>query len=183
MAKINFSGKKKIFSKIGKRNVIILAAVLIIGLAVYLNYTFFYDGSATVPEADAPVTEGTEITETTVSADNYFTATQLSRQRARDEALEVLQTVVDSESALEETKAEALAEMARIASDIEKESRIETLITAKGFEQCIAVINEDKISVVVKSDFDLQKSHLAQINEIVMSESGISPSNVKIIKK
>ena len=183
MAKINFSGKKKLLSKIGKKNLIILAAVLIIGLAVYLNYTFFYDNSSALPETDEPVTEGTEQVETTVSSDNYFTATQLSRQRARDEALEVLQTVIDSESALEETKAEALAEMTRIASEIEKESRIEALITAKGFEQCIAVINEDKISVVVKSDFDLQQNHLAQINEIVMAESGIIPQNVKIIKK
>ena len=44
MAKIKFKGEDSIFSKIGKRNLLILCAVLLIGGAVVLNY-FLFEGS------------------------------------------------------------------------------------------------------------------------------------------
>ena len=184
MAKINFKGKKKIFSKIGKKNAVIMCAVLIIGLAVYLNYMFFFDAGKDTDNSsqESGVVNGDTAAQT-VSTDSYFSATQLSRRQARDEALEVLQTVVDSDSALKETKAEALEEMARIADEIETEARIEALITAKGFSQCLAVMNGESISIIVKNDGGLLQNQLAQINEIVYNEAGISPSNVKIIQK
>ena len=183
MAKINFQGKKSFLSKIGKKNITVICAVLIIGIAVYLNYMFFYDGG-TKPEKDSSeLQESGEVTQTSASTDSYFTATQLSRQQARDEALEVLRTVIENQNALETTKAEALEDMTRIAAEIETESRIETLITAKGFSQCIAVINGDKASIVVKNDGELLANQLTQINEIVYNEAGISPTNVKIIQK
>ena len=47
MAKIKFKGEDGIFSKIGKRNLLIFAAVLLIGGAVVLNY-FLFDNSGKV---------------------------------------------------------------------------------------------------------------------------------------
>ncbi len=187
MAKINFTEKKSFFARVGKRNIILVCAVLIIGLAIYLNYTFFYNPSDGVDNDNSTVvapSDDSVQTNAPMSADDaYFKATQLSRQQARDEALEVLKTVLDNENALESTKTQALEDMNRIATEIETESNIETLITAKGFSQCIAVINKDKASIIVKSDGELMANQLAQINEIVYSEAGISPTNVKIIKK
>lgn len=186
MAKINFSEKKNFFSKLGRKNLILLCAVLVIGAAVYLNYRFFYKGANPGEGTQASSIEnndGNKQESVTSGGDTYFTATQLSRKMARDEALEVLQTVLDNENALSATKAKALEDMARIASEIEKEANIEALITAKGFEQCIAVINGDKVSIVVKNDGALRSNQLAQINEIVYSETGIKPTNIKIIQK
>ena len=112
----------------------------------------------------------------------YFSATQVSRQRARDEALEVLQAVVENVDSTEAMKNEALAEIAVIAEEIQKEANIESLITAKGFEACVAVINNDAASIVVKAD-DLQTAQIAQINAIVYEQAGILPSAVTIIRK
>lgn len=183
MAKINFQGKKGFLSKIGKRNITVICAVLVIGIAVYLNYVFFYDGSAETENNSSELQGSGGEVQTSASTDSYFAATQLSRRQARDEALEVLRTVVENQNALEETKAEALEDMTRIAAEIEAESRIEALITAKGFSQCIAVINGDKASIVVKNDGELMANQLTQINEIVYNEAGISPTNIKIIQK
>ena len=183
-------GKNGAISKFGKRNIVIVCAVLLIGLAVYLNYLWYYDslnnlgygdnnmsdqvGANDDQNASAGVEDNTEA---------YFSATQLSRQQARDEALEVLQSVVSSESALEVTKEEALADISRIASEIEKESNIEALVIAKGFEKCIAVVNGDSASVIVKTDGELVNSQIAQISEIVYTSAGILPANTKIIQK
>ena len=41
MAKIKFKGEDGIFSKIGRRNLLVVCAVLLIGGAVALNYFLF----------------------------------------------------------------------------------------------------------------------------------------------
>ena len=115
--------------------------------------------------------------------EDYFSAALLSRQQARDEAIEVLQTVLASESAKDEAKAEALADISRIALEIEKEANVETLIRAKGFEECVAVISGESASIIVKSSGELLSSHVAQIGEIVYEQTGILPTNVKILSK
>ena len=97
MAKLN--GIKRFFGKVGRRNWIILSAVLLIGAAVYLNYLWFYDpvdaigyGENNAVDAGAEANGGAD-TANAGDAD-YFTAAQLSRKQTRDEAIEVLQTVV-----------------------------------------------------------------------------------------
>ena len=87
-----------------------------------------------------------------------------------------------SESADEATKTEALLEIADLAKAMEAEANIETLILAKGFAQCVAVINGDTCSVVV-SGTELQENQIAQINEIVYEQSGILPTNIRIVTK
>lgn len=173
--------------KIGKKNIAIACSVLLIGVAVLLNWLLFTPETA--PEGydgyDQPsgnisdnVTEGSGSSDT----DSYFSATLSSRQKARDEALEVLQAVVDSTSSTEAAKAEALESIATIADEIQKEANIESLIMAKGFEDCIAVLNGDSASIIVKSQ-DLQAAEIAQINAIVYEQTGIVPGGVTIISK
>ena len=116
------------------------------------------------------------------SVDTYFSSVELDRKRTRDEALEVLQGVVDNTASSEDAKSKALAEITTIAKVMEAEANIETLIEAKGFAECVAVITDDSASIVVKSD-GLQAAQISQINEIVYEQSGISPVNVKIIQR
>ena len=182
MAKIKFTGEDGIFSKIGRRNLLVICAVLLIGGAVVLNY-FLFSGDDKVDYGDSGLTDATPNEDTTPTTDTYFSATMLSRDQARDEALAVLQTVLDSESATEESKTQALTDISRIALEIEKEANIESLIRARGFEDCIAVLSGDSASIIVKSDSELLTSHVAQISEIVYEQSGVLPTNVKIICK
>lgn len=184
MSKGKFFGEHGIFAKIGKRNLIIVAAVLLVGLAVYLNYVWFYDPTGDIGYGDNNMQNqyGDVGTSGNNSTSSYFTAAETSREKARDEALDVLQTVVDSEDALQETKDAALADISRIALDMEQESNIETLVKAKGFANCVAVINGDKVSVIVESD-GLLANQVAQIKEIVYEQTGIKPAGITIIEK
>ena len=182
MAKIKFKGEDGIFSKIGKRNLLIFAAVLLIGGAVVLNY-FLFDNSGKVNYDGSGMTDANPDENEGPSTDTYFASAILSRDQARDEALAVLQTVLENEDALEETKTQALSDISRIALEIEKEANIESLIRARGFEDCIAVLSGEGASVIVKSESELLASHVAQISEIVYEQSGVLPANVKIICK
>lgn len=172
---------KEFFIKLGKRNLIIICAVLLIGIAATVNIVYFAgkdDTQAGAQQPDDNTQAGAE-----QSGDSYFTASQLSRQRARDEALEVLQNVIDNESADGEAKAAAMADIAQMAKDMESEANVETLVMAKGFAQCVAVIGEDSISVVVDVDSTLNASQIAQINTIVYEQTGITPEKIVIIEK
>ncbi len=182
MAKIKFKGEDGIFSKIGKRNLLIFCAVLLIGGAVVLNY-FLFDTSDKVDYDGSGMTDADPSGDDAPATDTYFASALLSRDEARDEALAVLQSVLASEDALEETKTQALTDISRIALEIEKEANIESLIRARGFEDCIAVLSGDSASIIVKSDAELLQNHVAQISEIVYEQSGVLPSNIKIICK
>ena len=185
MAKLN--GIKRFFGKVGRRNWIILSAVLLIGAAVYLNYLWFYDpadsigyGENNMVDAGAAANGGADA----ASADaGYFTAAELSRKQTRDEAIEVLQSVVRDTDEGSEEHASALSGISGIAVNMEREANIESLVEAKGFSPCVAVVNGDRASIVVSHDAELTGADNARICTIVYEQTGILPQNVTIIRK
>ena len=186
---------KDVMKKLGRRNLIIILSVLVIGGAVWLNIALFSQGakqaggSASDTDAiqgGASFVEGEEtntVGEPVDEIDSFFASAQVDRQRSRDEAIEVLQLVVENPEALEESKSVAMSEITRIANDMNNEGKIESLVTAKGFERCIAVISDAKCNVIVKVTSTLLPNQVAQIQEIVYEQAGILPANVKIIEK
>ena len=109
------------FQKIGKKNLIIACAVLLIGAAVWLNFILFSNGNQNAGYNGYDQPSGNISDSLNNSQDNtentYFSATLVSRQKARDEALEVLQAVVDNVDASETVKNEALAGISAIADN------------------------------------------------------------------
>lgn len=178
--------KEKIKAKktwrLDKNKVMIASAVVLIGAAVYLNYIFFLDEAQTVNTPNTDLQNEAVINSSDELASNYFAQAVMERQKARDEALEVLQIVVDNEEALATSKDTALQQMTQIADDMQKESNIESLVVSKGFEECVAVISEGKCNIIVKSD-GLLANQISQIKEIVYEQAAISPINVKIIER
>jgi stage III sporulation protein AH len=177
---------KHFFMKIGKRNLMIIGAALLVGAAICLNVVLFNgsgnDDSYKGYDEPSGITGESGGENSGSVSDNYFASAQVSRKRARDEAMQVLQSVVDSENADDEAVAQALSDIAKMAMTIEKESNIETLITAKGFENCVAVINGDSARIIV-SGSQLTPAQIAQINEIVYEETKILPVNITITEK
>ncbi len=183
---------KDFFMKSGKRNLIIACAVVLVGAAVWLNFIFFSDNgdgydyvgnngmSGELDNSKNP-TSGNDNTNVGSTEDSYFTTAQVSRQRARDEALEVLNAVLENANATDEVKAEAVAEITKISLEMEQEADIESLLISKGFEKCVAVINGETASIVVKCSDRLTPAQLAQINASVYEVASIEPINITIV--
>lgn len=182
-----------VFAKLNKKAVIAVCAVLILGLAVVLNFVIvpkaeslqkksdgldvkldLSDVSATIADKEAKEGESGR-------TEDAFAQMTLSRRQARDEAVEVLTGLAESSTAVESMKTEAMNELSQIAKDIESEANIESLINAKGYEQCVAVVNGDTASVLIKTD-GLMENEVAQISEIVWQQAGIHPDNLQIIE-
>ena len=184
---------KGVFTKIGKRNLIIIGAVALIGVAICLNLILFADddggytysggnGMQSELSDQKNPTSGTNDSTQSVS-DEYFSSVQVQRQRARDEALLVLNAVIDNQNATDEVKAEAVAEIKEISLQMSQEPNIESLIVSKGFERCVAVINGDSANIVVSCEGTLTTNQLAQINAVVFEQAGIEPVNITIVGK
>ena len=192
---------KGFFERIGKRNLVIAGAVTLVIAAVAVNWIVFsgdngedgfdYDASAGMNTNYGTTLNTGEVGDTASkptgsepdSTDSYFSSVEVSRQRARDEALEVLNAVVENDQASDAVKAEAMAEIQTIAKEMSQESNIESILMSKGFEQCLAVINGDSANIVVRTEGQLQSSQLAQINAVVYEQAGIEPVNITIVAK
>ena len=177
---------KKFFETKTARSLVILSAVLLIGLAVYLNYQWFYDPVGSIGYGDNNMEDNVS-GDATVGGDaageeDYFTSTALNRQEARDEAIDVLKLITENDEASEQARADAAERISQIAVDIQNEANIETLVKAKGFEDCVAVISEGAVSVIVSAE-SLQASDTAKILSIVYETTGVSPEKVSIINK
>lgn len=121
---------------------------------------------------------------TTLPKENeYFASARVDRQNARDEALDKLQKVIDKTDESEQAKKVASEEIAKISNYIAIENKIETLVTAKGIDNCIAVINEDgtRVDVIVDAQ-ELNETTVLQIKEIATSQLKCSYENVSIIQ-
>jgi stage III sporulation protein AH len=192
---------KEGFGKLGaslkknlKRNLVVMGSVLLIGGAVWLNWALFSDAgdddydpsyytSGDVENGNQNSNNSGNNTNADASeGESYFAMAAIDRSRARDEAMEVLNQITASTDASEEARAEAYAAIEQMAQDIENEANIETLLKAKGFVECVAVISNSTATVIVKSE-GLLPSDLAQITEIVYEQAGISPADIKVIEK
>lgn len=191
---------KDFFRRVGRRNLIIAGAVVVIGVAVALNWAFFtgsdstdgydYNNSAgmstnygTSLSTSAVGEESTTPSTPTSTTDAYFSSVEVSRKKARDEALEVLNAVVENDKATDEVKAQAMQEMQTLAQEMEKEANIESLLQGKGFVKCLALISGDSANIVVQQAEKLEPAQLAQINAVVYEQTGIQPLNITIVRK
>lgn len=181
---------KKLRGHITRRALALACAVLVIGCAVTLNF-FLSKGESEAEKREMALDltkipsntdEGAPVLEDVSENEDYFATITLGRKQARDEAMEVLLDVSENADALPEARADAAADINRIALDIEREGKIEAMVTSRGFERCVAMVSGDLASVVVSSDA-LTPGQAAQISEIVYEASGIVPANLKIIEK
>lgn len=184
-----------------KRNAVVLAIVLFVGVAVYLNWSYNNqltgEGSGTDgsdgkvlgqttlvngvdEEQDGETAEGQTEEET---GSGYFASARLNRQQARDSALELLQEAAADEKADQKVVDEANASIQTMADDTLSEAQVENLVTAKGYGDCVCFIGEDGVNLVVSStDQGLSETDIAKIVEIVREETGLNADQIKIIE-
>lgn len=181
-----------------KRGVIYSVVALMLCVAVYLNWSFLKSENAQKDDAEAGgktlgesvLVDGTNgksegddgWTVSATEGEDYFAAARLSRQKARDEAVNILTATVSSESATEEAKEAANTQILVMAENATTESRIENLVLAKGYRDCVVFINQNGANVIVSNpENGLSDADVAKITDIVISEANISADKIKII--
>ena len=108
---------------------------------------------------------------------------RLSRKQARDNAIHMLQEAESDENAEESVLNEASRTLQVLASYTVAESQIESLVTAKGYADCVVFMGEDSVSVVVAApETGLNTADVARIKDIVVNETDYTPEQIKIME-
>ncbi len=183
----------EMIKKLNRKAVISAGAVVIIGVAVLLNFLLLPTDAAKDKKKVDPAVDLSDVagaianrdskgaSNDNANAKDKFAQMNLERRQARDEAMEVLNAVAESDTAVDAMKEEAINEIQKIAKDIECEANIESLIKAKGFEECVAVVSGETAQVIVKTQ-GLMENEVAQISEIVYEQANVVPDNLTIIE-
>lgn len=118
----------------------------------------------------------------TTSTSEYFKELKLDRDNMYSEKLEAYQKIVDSTSISSEQKAIAIQEIEKITEVQNLIEISEELIKLKGFEDVVIYVNENAVTVIVRSA-DLTSSQVAQIQSIVTRQLNVEATNISISNK
>ena len=181
----DFSNKKAKKTRIAISCFALLLAVGVVGNWYWENSDISSKVSTISSAKDKILGEATYVDATTekTTESSYFSSARVDRQTARDASLEKLQKIVDSQTENKEAQKDAADKIAKISDNITIENKIETLVTAKGINNCLAIINEtsNKIDIIVDVE-DLTDTIILQIKEIATSQLGCSFEDVTIIQ-
>lgn len=195
--------------KIGKKQLILTGLVLTLGAAVYLNWQFsgntdllsgsdavsvskelgeaeFVNTSSDKKAGESTAQKSTELSsskEGTASAskssDEYFSQAKVNRQQTQDDIAEMTKKILESSEESDAAKAEAVAKAAELATVMEQQTNVESLIKAKGFEECMVFIQNGECSIVVM-DSDLTADDALIIKDIATGQTGITVDKIKV---
>lgn len=190
----------------GKKQVMLATLAVALGMAVYLNYYFAqhdtgpdkstgetpaasstasttgghlgdsqYVSASTTPQEETTPTEA----ESKEGELPYFRQARVNREEARKEALEILQDLANDVKSSQAVIDDATRKIAAVAQAVEQESKIESLVKAKGFADCVAYIEDGNCNIVVQAE-GLSAAQTLQITEIVTAQSAVLGENIKI---
>ena len=174
-----------------KRHAVVLAVLVLVGTSVYLNWRYADNvaetgkilGQATLVNQNGEgVTQTGENEEVLSVSGSYFDTARLSRQQARDSAISMLKEAEMDENATEDVLNEASLALQVLASYTVAEAQIESLVTAKGYEDCVVFMGEDSCSVVVADPDGVDSTDAARIKDIVISETDYTAAQIKIME-
>lgn len=171
---------------INRRHIIVASLVVVLAVAIFLNRKFSQPNNM-VASANASANLGDAVSVDTQNVSgtstDFFAAARLNRSQARDSAEELIKNITSNRSATSSERAWANDTINQIPKDIKTETQIETLIKAKGFTECVCLINDGSASIVVKpkTDNSLSANDVVQIDDIVISETKFDTNNIKII--
>jgi len=180
-----------------RRNAVVATVLLFISAGIYLNWSYTQEQAAVdlsdtldaeqvMGETTLVIGSGDEAAEP-VSSElgsnaDYFAAVRLSRQESRDQAVGALQETMayeDQESA-KTLCAESLDQIVNTALD---EAQIESLVIAKGYQDCVTYIADEIVSVAVSAPAEgLSQSDVALISDVVISHTDYSLADIRIIE-
>ncbi|HKM32095.1 MAG TPA: SpoIIIAH-like family protein [Oscillospiraceae bacterium] len=193
--------KKGLNMIVGKKQIILACLTLILGIAIYLNYVLAQSDNAfpvsdTLESGtdsggeygDAMLVSGVVADDTTQvdaeaekASDEYFAQARLDKLKSRDEAVETLETLFIAGDLTKDELAMVAVDAVSLTSRMESESKIENLIKAKGFKDCIVYLDDNAASIIVKTN-GLVPSEAAQIKALLLGEVQVESEFIEILE-
>ena len=180
--------------KTWKKNLVAAAVLITVCTGIYVNWLYTQEQTAAeLPElldAEKVMSEdllelsdglSEVVQEVANTAEDYFAAVRLSRQQARDSALELLQEAMAYSD--QGKAAESSQQLEDIVQTDLTEAQIESLVIAKGYTDCVTYMSSDGVSIAVSApEGGLQDDDVAVIADIVTSQSEYTLDEIRIVE-
>ena len=145
-----------------------------------IETTTINEENITETVALVPNGEETIQTSTNTKDDDYFTKTKLERETMYSQMLETYKKILENDSIPNDQKTIASNEIKNINDKKSAIATAENLIKIKGNDDVAILINDKSINVVVKSEENLEKEKVAQIQNIISRELNSNIEDIHI---
>lgn len=177
-----------------RRQLVMTTLVVALGAAVFVNWYFTKnpvsatDGTGESKEYVQNLGEAkyvnasgdtSEAETENKDAVDVFAAVRLNRTKAHDEALDSLKSSLDEVSVDSDAAESVVKSVDELSSSIKKEADIEALITSKIGAECVVIINNGKVQVIVEGGF-LTAENVVIIADIVNANTNIKSADLTV---
>lgn len=192
---------------IGKKQIILTCMTLMLGVAVYVNYSITKNDvdvkKAVSANKEISVSQQTESSEEKTESDaevdvdsvnygesefvngdasaDYFAQARLEKMNNRDEAVQTLQTIMGGGDITEDEMVTNALDAVEVSKLIESEGKIESLVKAQGIEDCVVYLDGESAKVVVKTA-GLDTAQAAAIKDIILGEVSVPAENIRVFE-
>lgn len=185
--------KKRRMIVLHKRQITAVCLLMLIGVAGYLNWSFQQDAidpdvaavysevSKKLGEAKMVSTNVESSSIDTSTKDDYFTRARLERDVKRSESMDMLTEILNAQGTDKAARTKAEDEIHLLSDFTEKEVMIENLIRAKGYDNVVAFMGENLISIAVKTQ-GLNEVDAAIMQDIAVSTTSYPADKIKIVE-
>ena len=165
-----------------RKQVVITIIFCMILAAGYINWAYQADeNSAAVSNDETEYLGEAEMVNADASKSAADAATQ-AKTTARNKAMELLNDIINNPSADEASKTSALAQLAQMADNMEKEGICEGILNSKGMGVMVVYIADGVATVTVDTDAELTSEQVAKISDVILSNTKVVAENIKISK-
>lgn len=125
--------------------------------------------------------EEAEQTSEAAGGADYFEQAKLNKESSRSKSLEILNKTAENESFDEEIRKKAGDKIIAVASNVQKETEIESIAQSKGYNEICVYVDDTEADVMVRKDGFCDED-VVKLTAIVTEQLKISTQNVKIVE-
>jgi stage III sporulation protein AH len=110
---------------------------------------------------------------------SFFSEYRLERDRVRGRQVEILREISASQTADQKARNSAALKLVAVSDRAEKEMQAETLIKAKGYQDCVVMLEDDTATVIVEQK-QLRPEQEIEIAKAVCAVTGWKADKVSV---
>ena len=164
----------------------LMALIVCVGvLSMKLNENGYNDPTSleAVLKQNTDNTKTDAATEETLSTTEYFYSMRLTKEQQDEKYIDDMKAITEDANASQESKDRANNALVEKAKMKDEESRVESEIRNKGYEDALCMINDNKtVKVYVKVDEVLSEENSAAIKKIVEDITTLTDVDITSMK-
>ncbi|MGQ9823407.1 MAG: SpoIIIAH-like family protein [Desulfotomaculales bacterium] len=118
---------------------------------------------------------------------NFFIEYKLERERTRGRQIELLREIINSPATSEQARQKAQEDLMAISSKLSKETDLEHLLKARGYQDALVCIEDRGVTVIVLPQGNpagkITPEDVAKICEVISWGTGVGEQNIFVIPK